>query len=119
MQVARDLAMAGIAYLAYRTAKGASKSTGRVPALLKGGGFILVLAALAAFNMGKANCEDSDPLYGGCSQYADNGFEPTDEQRGATFLYWVLFLGVPVAMGALSERGDPLRPWAKPSRKQP
>lgn len=119
IQVARDLALAGVIYLAYKMARDASKASGRISALWKGGAISLAVAAFAALTLGNPSCTDGDPLFGGCSEYADNQYTPTSDQRGATFLYFALLFGLPVAMGAMSVQGHPLNPWAKPERKAP
>lgn len=118
IQVARDLMLAGIVYIAYKTARDASKSSGRVSALWRGWAWSLGIAAFAALMMGSASCDSGDPMFGYCDQ-ADDGFAPTDVERAARFLYLAILFGVPVTMGAMSVAGHPLRPWAKPERKDP
>ncbi len=85
--------------------------------MLKGTGFVLAIAAFAAFTLGNPSCDDGDPLFGSCAQSADDGFEASDAQRAGTFLYWLLLFGVPVGMGAMSARVDPLNPWGKPRKR--
>lgn len=113
-RVARDLAVAGLVYLAFKTARDAAKSSGRIPTLARGFAWVLGIALLAAVMMGSPSCEDGPSLYGGCAEHADNGFSPTGSQRGARFLYFAVLFGVPVIMGAMSVRGHPSNPWAKP-----
>lgn len=117
IQAGRDLAIAGLVYLAFKTAREATASSGRIPVMLKGAGFVLVIAAFAAFTLGNPSCEDGDPLYGACTQTGDDGFDPSDAQRAGTFLYWALLFGVPVGLGTMSARVDPLNPWGKPRKK--
>ena len=73
----------------------------------RGGNFKMVLwkgflwctgiALFASFSLGNPTCDiQSDPLYGGCDEYADNSFEPTTEQRTAQFAYWLTLLYLPV-----------------------
>ncbi|WP_137871046.1 hypothetical protein [Sphingopyxis sp. 2PD] len=117
IQAGRDLAIAGLVYLAFKTAREATSSSGRIPVMLKGTGFVLAIAAFAAFTLGNPSCDDGDPLFGSCAQSADDGFEASDAQRAGTFLYWLLLFGVPVGMGAMSARVDPLNPWGKPRKR--
>ena len=113
VQVARDLVLAGIVYLAYKTARDASKGSGRISALWRGYAWTIGLAAFAAFAIGSPSCADGDPMFGYCEPGSD-GFSLTGAERAARFLYYALLLGVPVTMGALSVKGHPLNPWAKP-----
>jgi len=117
IQSGRDLAIAGLVYLAFKTAREATASAGRIPVLLKGAGFVVALAAFAAVTLGNPSCDDGDPLFGSCMQSAVDGFEASDAQRAGTFLYWFLLFGVPVGMGAMSARVDPLNPWGKPKKR--
>lgn len=65
--------------------------------------------------MGNPSCEESgDPLSGGCEQYADDGYEPTLEQRGARFLFWTLLLGIPASFGLMDSRRYAANPWRRP-----
>lgn len=102
IQAGRDLAIAGLAYLAFKTARQATASAGRIPVLL---------------TLGNPSRDDGDPLFRSCAQSADNGFKPSDAQRAGTFLYWLLLFGVPIGMGAMSARVDPLNPWGKPKKR--
>lgn len=114
MQVVRDLALAGIVYLAYKFARDASKKSGRIPALARGAAWVIGISIFAVVMMGRPSCEDGDQLFGTCSEYADNDFTPTNSQRGARFLYFAVLLGAPTIMGVMSVKGHPLNPWAKP-----
>ncbi len=98
-EAARHLAIAGLVYVAYRTARDAASTSGRLPALRKSLTIVLAIAAFASVSHGSASCEESDPLYGGCEQRADDGFTPTSADRGGIFLYWLALLGIPAAMG--------------------
>mgnify|MGYP001058131931 CR=1 FL=1 len=118
VQAGRDLAVAGLVYLAYKIARDAAQGSGRVPALLKGAGVVIVLGAIAALMVGNGSCGDSEPMFGYCSQ-SEGGFAPSIAQRAATFLYWLILFGVPVVMGAMAARVDPLNPWGKPKPKAP
>lgn len=118
VQAGRDLAVAGLVYLAYKIARDAAQASGRVSALLKGAGVVVVLGTIAALMLGNGSCGDSAPLFGYCSQ-SEGGFAPSVAQRAAAFLYWLILFGVPVVMGAMAARVDPLNPWGKPKPKAP
>src|SRR3546814_7273035 len=79
IQAGRDLAIAGLVYLAFKTARDATLSSGRIPVMLKGAGFVLVIAAFAAFTLGNPSCDEGDPLFGSCTSSADGGFERSEE----------------------------------------
>ncbi|MGN6689789.1 MAG: hypothetical protein ACTHJU_02470 [Sphingopyxis sp.] len=117
IQAGRDLAIAGLVYLAFKTARDATALSGRIPVMLKGAGFVLAIAAFAAFTLGIPSCDDGDPLFGACVQAGGHGFEPSIAARTATFLYWALLFGAPVGIGAMSARVDPLNPWGKPRKR--
>jgi hypothetical protein len=76
------------------------------------------IAAFAAFSMGSPSCEQpGDPLSGGCEEYADDGYDPTSEQRGARFLFWAVLLTTPVIFGVMDSRKYRSNPWKKPDEK--
>ncbi len=61
------------------------------------------IALFASVTLGNPTCEiQADPVYGGCEQYADDGYEPTTEQRAANFAYFFILLYVPVVIGAFN-----------------
>lgn len=117
LQAGRDLLMAGLVYLAYKTARDATQNAGRIPVMLKGSGLVFALAAFAAVMHGQPSCENGDPLFGACEQQTDEGFEASGAQRAGVFLFWSLLFGVPVMLGAMQARVDPLNPWGKPRKK--
>lgn len=117
-QVARDLAIAGLIYLAYSNARNAVERAGRIAILFRGLGWVLGIAAFASFSVGRPSCEDSDPLYGGCEQYADDGYEASGDQRFAVFIYWALVFGVPVVMGVMAGNVDHRNPWGRPDKRE-
>ena len=105
-RAARDLMIAGIVILAYKTAREAKMTKAKVA----WSGFLWCagIALFAAVTLGSPSCEEAgDPIHGGCEQYADDGFKPSFEQRSAKFLYFLTLLYVPVLMGAFSEREKP------------
>lgn len=116
LQAARDLMIAGLVYLAYRSARDATQKAGRIPVMIKGGGIVVAIAALAAIMLGHPSCESGDPLFGVCEQQAGNGYDASTAARAGAFLFWCLLFGVPVMLGAMQARVDPLNPWSKPDR---
>jgi len=61
------------------------------------------IALFASIMLGSPSCEvQGDPVYGGCEQYADNGFEPTAERRASRFAYFITLLYIPVVIGAFN-----------------
>lgn len=117
IQVARDLAVAGLVYIAYKLARDASKTSGRISALWRGWAWSLGLAGFAALIMGNPSCSGGDPMFGYCDQGGD-GFAPTIAARLARFLYYALLFGVPVTIGAMAYKGHPLNPRANPDRSR-
>lgn len=101
----RYLFIAGIVYFAYKTAHDNSIKSGYKSVLWKGFLWIVMIAFFTSITLGNPSCESGpDPLYGGCEYYADDGFEPTTEQRLANFLYFMTLLYVPVVFGAFDGR---------------
>lgn len=110
------LMLSGVVLFAFRQAKEAAEKNGRLLALRSGVLWCLGIALLAAFSLGDPSCEeDGDPLHGGCEVYADDGYVPTMDQRGAHFLFWAVLLVAPVVIGVLEARKYDLHPWRKPS----
>ena len=117
--VGRTLFLAFIAFEAYKSTRNYGEKAGRWPALLKGSAWVAGIAFFAATMMGNPSCEEQgDPLYGGCEQYADDGYEPTLEQRGATFLFWALFLGFSAGFGLMEARRHEANPWRRPEEPE-
>ncbi len=77
--------------------------------LWKGLLFCAGIALFASFSLGNPTCLDreQDNRSSTCYEYADDGYEPTAEQRAARFAYWFILLYVPVVFGALMGRDDP------------
>lgn len=99
------LFIAGIVYFAWKTAYDAAKKEGLKQALWKGFLWCGGLALLAVIFLGRPTCEDSsDPVFGGCDSYADNGYEPTVNERFAKLAYFITLFYVPVVLG--SYKGD-------------
>lgn len=113
VQVARDLAIAGLVFIAYRTAREASAASGRISALWRGWAWCLGIAAFAAVTLGNPSCEGGDPLFGSCAADVDGGFAPTNADRWVRFFYFAALFGVPVTIGALANR---FNSWGRPVR---
>ena len=117
IQVARDLVMLGIGCLAYKLTRESAQLRGRFGALARGAAWCIGFGLLAAVLLGSPSCDGDFDWSGYCS--GSDGYAPGMAARAAQLLYWVAFLSVPMVLGALSYRGDPLNPWAKPQRKFP
>lgn len=114
-KVARDLLVAGVVVLAYKTARDAAMP--RWGVAWRGFLWCAGLAFFAAVSMGQPSCEEQgDPLRGTCEQYADDGFDPTTDQRVGRFLYLFLLLYVPVLICVAGERNNPRPPEPLPKR---
>jgi hypothetical protein len=75
------LFIAWIVFVAYWAAKEHASGT-LLTVLLKGLLWCAGIALFTSFTLGDPSClEHDDPVYGGCIQYADDGYEPTSEQR--------------------------------------
>jgi hypothetical protein len=95
------LFIAWIVHVPYWLAVKASGTLFRV--LLKGFLWCAVIALIAAFTLGNPTCiVQDDPLYGGCAEYADDGYEPTSEQMIAKFGFTMTLLYVPAIIGAFN-----------------
>lgn len=113
----RALMLAGVILVTYRTAKQAGEKSGRWIALRNG---ILIcggLAIFAAATLGSPSCEEQDdPLRGGCERYADDGFDPTSDERLAKLIFWLILLNTPMVIGALDARRYEINPWRRPGK---
>ena len=99
------LFIAGIVYFAWKTASDNADGGKYKTVLWKGFLWCTGIALFVSVTLGDPTCEQqSDPVYGGCEQYADDGYEPTNEQRAAKFAYFMTLLYVPVVIGALKKR---------------
>lgn len=102
------LLIAGIASYAWKLAYDNAKGGKGRKVLWKGILWCGGIALFASFTLGNPSCEvQSDPVYGGCEQYADNGYEPTTEQRLASFAYFMTLLYIPVIFGAIKGNKEP------------
>lgn len=99
------LLIAGVVYFAYKTARDNAEDGKYKNVLWKGLLWCMGIGLFASLTLGNPTCiEQSDPVYGGCEQYADNGYEPSTEQRIASFVYFIILLYVPVVAGAMGIR---------------
>jgi len=98
------LFIAGIVYFAWKTASDNAEGGKYKTVLWKGFLWCAGIALFASMTLGNPTCEEqSDPLYGGCEYYADDGYKPTTEQRTANFAYYMTLLYIPVVIGALKK----------------
>src|SRR3989344_2611171 len=87
------LFIAGIVYFAWKTANDNAEGGKYKTVLWKGFLWCAGIALFASVTLGNPTCEErSDPVYGGCEQYADNGYKPTTEQKVARFAYFMTLL---------------------------
>jgi hypothetical protein len=61
-------------------------------------------AGLGAMGLGNASCAVQDGR-GGCDEYNDDAYTPTNEQREKQFGYMLALLVCPTMMAAINERG--------------
>ncbi len=116
--VLRLLICAVAAFHALKLTREHGEKAGRLAALGRAAGWIAGIAVFAAVMTGSPSCEDSDPI-SGCYQDADDGYEPTMDQRGAKFLFWVLLLGVPAGIGVMQSQRYSVDPWRRPEAEKP
>lgn len=95
------LLMAGVVFFAFNIAKDSADKGKQKTVLWKGFLCCCAIALFTSLTLGDATCEEqTDPIRGGCEAYADDGYEPTIEQRVANFAYFLTLLYIPVALGA-------------------
>lgn len=99
------LLIAGIVAFVWKTARDSACEVGTKKTLWKGFLWCAGIALFASITLGNPTCEEvSDPVRGGCDSYADDGWEPTTEQRLANFAYFMTLLYVPVVIGAYQSK---------------
>ena len=99
------LLIAGVISFTWKQASDTTQKEDFKKVLWKGLLWCAGISLLASFTLGNPTCtEQSDPIYGGCEQYADNGFKPTTEQRVASFSYFLTLLYIPVVFGVFSRK---------------
>jgi len=96
------LLITGVVLFAWKMARDNARGGKLKTVLWKGFLWCAGTALFSSMTLGNpAREERSDPVYGGCEQYTDNGYEPTTEQRVASFTYFMTLLYLPVIIGAL------------------
>lgn len=113
-EVARILVLSALVGFAYTKAKEAGEADGRWSALKKGVIWCVGVALFAAIMLGSPSCEDAGDGLHGCEQYADDGYDPSLEQRAGRFVFWVVLLVAPVVFGVNTARQFDPNPWRKP-----
>ncbi len=95
------LFISAIVFYVWNTARENAVKSNYKTVLWKGFLWCASFALFASLILGKPTCEEvSDPVYGGCDRYADDGFEPTTNQRAADFVYFITLFYIPVILGA-------------------
>ncbi len=103
------LFIAGIVYFTWKTASTNAEGAKYKTVLWKGFLWCGGIAIFTSMTLGNPTCEEqSDPMYGGCEYYANDGYQPTTEQRAANFAYYMTLLYIPVVVGALGKRKNKL-----------
>ena len=102
------LFIAFIVYVAWLMARKNAGSGNFKMVLWKGFLWCAGIALFASFSLGDPTCIDSEQDYRSstCNEYADNGFEPTTEQRTAQFAYFFTLLYLPVIFGAYTGKNE-------------
>lgn len=94
-----------VVWFIWRVAREASVQGNFKANLLKGFLYCAVFALIAGLTLGNSSCiEYDDPIYGHCIEYANDGHQPTLGQQTGIFVFWLLLLYVPVALGVYSAR---------------
>lgn len=74
------------------------------------GFFVCALISFGfALYLGQSTCIDSEegPMGSTCTEYAEDGYEPTNEQRAAEFAYYMTLLYIPVVLAVFNaEKGN-------------
>lgn len=97
------LMIAGVVSFAWIQARDNAKSLELKKVLWNGLLWCGGIALFASIMLGSPSCEvQGDPVYGGCEQYADDGYEPTTEERASRFAYFMTLLYIPVVIGAFN-----------------
>ncbi|KKU91387.1 MAG: hypothetical protein UY22_C0043G0008 [Candidatus Amesbacteria bacterium GW2011_GWC1_48_10] len=94
------LLIAGVVSFAWKTARDNTRGGSWKEVLWKGFLWCAGIALFTSFTLGSPSCEErTDPVFGGCEYYADDGYEPTTDQRVANFAYFMTLLYIPVVLG--------------------
>jgi len=102
------LLIAGIVFYAWDTARTHAKGGQLVSVLWKGFLWCGGIALFTSVTLGNPTCIDSEQDNRGstCYEYADDGYEPTTEQRAANFAYYMTLLYLPVIFGAYKGKDE-------------
>jgi hypothetical protein len=100
------LLMAGLIYVVWNTAREETIKSNFKSILFKGFLLVVFIAFSMSITMGSPTCEESEPLYGGCNQYTDDGYKPTTEQRTTKFAFYMILFFIPVVMGTLKGKKE-------------
>ncbi len=98
------LFIAYIAYFSWKTAYDAAVKGGLKKTLLKGFLICAGIALFSAFNLGSHSESCDDPIYGSCERVQD--YEPTNEQRFASFIYFMTLLYLPAIVGTIKGNNE-------------
>ncbi|GEM_PF-1782927 len=97
------LLIAGVIFVAWKKAYDNARGGKLKMVLWKGLLWCGGIALFASMLLGNPTClVKDDPVYGGCEQYADDGYKPTAEERIANFSYFMTLLYIPVIIGAFN-----------------
>jgi hypothetical protein len=99
----QGLMVSGLVWYVYKTAKESAEAGEPLRVIGKGLLYCVIAALFAASQMGEPSCEDGDPIHGGCDSYADDGYDPTREQRYERFAKAFVLLYAPVVAAAFQE----------------
>lgn len=102
------LVIAGLAYMAWNTAREETIKSSYNEILVKGFCWCFGIALFASFTLGQPTCTDyeQDNRTSACYDYADDGFTPTTEQRVAKFAYHMTLFYIPVIMGVFKGKKE-------------
>lgn len=97
------LFIAGVAGAAWKIAYDQAKETGFKKVLWKSLLWCGGIALFASITLGSSTCTSYSPgPFGGDCDYRTGGYEVTTEEQVANFAYFMTFLYIPAAFGALS-----------------
>lgn len=76
--------------------------------LWSGLGFCVVTAGILTALTGRPTClsRDQDGISSSCEEYADDGFEPTNEQYLSKFVFYMMIGYTPVILAANKKREE-------------
>jgi len=95
-------------FSAWKMARDHSQGGKHISVLWKGFLWCAAVALFASMTVGEPTCIDSEQDVRGtnCFEYADDGYEPTTEQRAASFAYFMTLFFIPVIVGVTGIRYD-------------